>query len=93
MRPALSKLRSKGGDVEKFVRSDIFAIAYRYPAVDLGGMSIVTALTAALLALITARPHVLTAVILKAAAPQLRCPQRTGLDCRTAQPLFPRSPP
>jgi hypothetical protein len=65
---ALAKLRSKGDDVTKLNIKDICAIAKRYLAMDFDAKLKKPALVLALQALMTAREHVLPAVVLEAGA-------------------------
>ena len=65
---ALTKLRSKGGDVTKLFKNEVHAIAYRYFATTLDGKLKSGYLAAALEELIKSRPGVLDAVVLEAKA-------------------------
>jgi len=65
---ALTKLRSKGGDVTKLFKNEVHAIAYRYFATTLDGKLKSGYLTAALEELIKSRSGVLDAVVLEAEA-------------------------
>jgi len=65
---ALTKLRSKGGDVTKLFKSEVHATAYRYFSTTLDGKPKSGYLAAALGELIKSRPGVLNAVVLEAEA-------------------------
>ena len=66
---AVAKLRSKGGDVSKLFKVEMFAIALRYFATALNATLKAADLASAIQALITAKPAVLPADVVEAGPP------------------------